>query len=237
MTTLLKPPPSSDNEAMLVVDKWAYSLGINTHTVAWYRIIAQWIDNNPLWFIRTKSNGVNAIMPTYHNWKHMSHVTDIAMQIATALDMNNVDKYNLFIACMFHDYGHSLGTYTDSYNINVACLKVKGIFNNHTISELNTTSMHNEAEILDIIKVTQYPFVITPETLSEKIIRDADLTMTLSKNVDEYASGLTSELSLPHSSLTKTTMLNFALEQEIYTDIVRETLLELKYNGILLSGI
>ena len=231
MTTLLKIPPSSDNGAMLVVDQWAYSLGINTHTVAWYRIIVQWIDNNPLWFIKTNGNGVNTIMPTYHNWKHMSHVTDIAMQVATELGMSKIDKYNLFIACMFHDYGHSLGTYTDSYNINVACLKVKSIFNNHTLSELNTLSMHNESEIIDIIKATQYPFVIKPETLSEKIIRDADLTMPMSKDANAYASGLSCELSLPHGTFTKTTMLNFALEQENFTDIVKENLLKLKFDG------
>lgn len=231
MNINLKIPPHTDNEAMLIVDQWAYSLGINTHTVAWYRIIAQWIDNNPLWFIKTNSSGTNTIMPTYHNWKHMSHVTDIAMQIATHLNMSTIDKYNLFIACMFHDYGHSLGTYTDSYNINVACLKVKSIFNNHTLSALNTLDKHNESEIIDIIKATQYPFVIKPETVSEKIIRDADLTMSMSNDADAYASGLTCELSLPHKSLSKDTMLNFALEQVIFTDVVRENLLKLKFNG------
>lgn len=228
MTIELKIPPHTDNEAMSVVDKWAYSVGINTHTVAWYRIITQWIDNNPTWFIKTNSSGTNTIMPTYHNWKHMSHVVDIAMQIATSLNMSTIDKYNLFIACMFHDYGHSLGTYTDSYNINVACLKVKGIFNNHTVSQLNTLDRHKEDEIIDIIKATQYPFVIKPETLSEKIIRDADITMAMSHDAPAYATGLNCELSLPHNTLSKTTMLNFALEQEIFTNIVRENLLQLK---------
>ena len=105
----------------------------------------------------------------YHNRYHscwmMSKVDRLAEAYVTSLE----SKTALVLAAMFHDFNHSGGIVSDEINIdnalkglNVACYDA---FTKHEIRD----------HAMRLIRVTEFPFVHKPETIEEKIIRDADI--------------------------------------------------------------
>lgn len=106
----------------------------------------------------------------YHN---PPHCVRTAMRCVELLIANGWrlqrDLAILICAALFHDFGHT-GRPPDRTNVKIAianlCIApcVQDYFNHNAIMEMSK-----------IIECTEYPFVIEPVTMLQKIIRDADL--------------------------------------------------------------
>jgi hypothetical protein len=83
-------------------------------------------------------------------------------------DLPYASTRELLIAAMFHDFNHSGGEQLDSVNISRALTGVSTFF-----KEFCGTGYPHLIHIC--IKCTEYPFVVEPCTIEQRIIRDADL--------------------------------------------------------------
>ncbi len=96
----------------------------------------------------------------------------------------------LFIAGLFHDYGHSGGALEDHINI----ARATAIVQNFNIQ----SGWMNE--ILSLIAVTEYPFIREPKTGARKALRDADLVcallLTPTMYFQQYVMGLRAEMEV-----------------------------------------
>lgn len=103
----------------------------------------------------------------YHNATHIAAVVTLCYEGAHYLNLTYYSLRTLLIAASLHDYGHSGGLRTDSENINIAVNKV------HSHKE----DAVRFKEVENIIRCTEFPYVLNPVTDSENIMRDADLMM------------------------------------------------------------
>ena len=113
----------------------------------------------------------------YHNYYH---TCCMIVNADAAVNWYNRDPRNilidiashqeLLIACIFHDIGHTAGQYNDTVNI----AKAMG-------AALNATFYPHirKSEVLNLIAVTEFPFIRKPTTLTQQIIRDCDLLQVL----------------------------------------------------------
>lgn len=133
---------------------------------------------------------------TYHNNEHMMAV---AVRSVELLHMEtSADKYEftnqeeiLMVAGMFHDMNHSGGEEEDEVNISIALAALDQV--GGTLDSRFYAGFTENVE--RVIQVTQYPFVLDPEYLDEKIIRDADMLYSLEANgVRIIMEGLRSEM-------------------------------------------
>jgi len=72
----------------------------------------------------------------------------------------------ILITCLFHDFNHSMGEKSDKENIIEA------------ISAFQKYTRENEKineKVINLIKATEYPYVVSEVDISGKIIRDADM--------------------------------------------------------------
>lgn len=132
---------------------------------------------------------------TYHNYAHMEAVTLQAFEIAEKnYNFSLMQKHILFLACMFHDYGHRQSKGPDIDNINKAMDSLDEIAKSTLFKE----QYFNRILMLagETIKVTEYPFVYLPFNDIERIIRDADLTMMVQLDGGYFLKGLCNELEL-----------------------------------------
>jgi hypothetical protein len=74
----------------------------------------------------------------------------------------------LIVAALFHDFDHSGGVETDDVNIDRAVCAFIGRLD---------FSRHFKYNVIKFIENTQYPFIHTPVSIEQKILRDADLMM------------------------------------------------------------
>lgn len=153
----------------------------------------------------------------YHNTQHMKHMAGIAVFLLENSDeykaMSKADQHLystlLLIACCWHDYGHSAGRYPDDVNIHNAGEAFVAWFNTEwdemltyatgTTYYIDTPAGMAEAVkysrlILEILKVTEFPFVYNPTTILQKCARDADLLYTFDHNTGQIVHGLYLEL-------------------------------------------
>lgn len=115
----------------------------------------------------------------YHNLYHTFTVTFYCWLYSERLQMNeeslrNIKNIkNLLLAALFHDVDHSGGESSDSHNVLMAKRALMEALNAE--GELDRYE-----EIADIINATQFPYIIDDKdlTLSQKIIRDADLSQS-----------------------------------------------------------
>lgn len=87
----------------------------------------------------------------------------------------------LLIACLYHDLGHSMGKFSDTTNVALAVTAARGGNEEgqlYCVSSTLGADLHIDT-ICNIIAVTEYPFIRTPKTLCEQIIRDCDLLQSL----------------------------------------------------------
>lgn len=107
-------------------------------------------------------------MLPYHNPQHCIRT---AMRAYELFQLENVDfdLKVLMVACLFHDFGHT-GQRPDSKNIDIA---VNALWACESVQRALSRRDIKHAERM--IRVTEFPFVHEPETIYEKIIRDADL--------------------------------------------------------------
>lgn len=174
----------------------------------------------------------------YHNNLHQALVTIVAAFLSSyalqdktipALTWENINKtpsgsfdYDLVVACAFHDYNHSAGKQSDNRNILRAILGL--------------TSFVEIGYITDIIQVTEYPFIRTPKTSNEKIIRDADLLcgllMSPTMYYQEYVIGLREEIGVSQNRIISVEevvegLMHFTQNAEFY--FVKGTVIETQY--------
>ena len=106
----------------------------------------------------------------YHGIDHLFEVFKFSYSISQFVpDNDEINKLELLIACLFHDYNHSCGKLKDSENISNA---IDGLTMFHKIYpefDLKITK--------DIIRATEYPYTLSDEdlTIEQKIIRDSDM--------------------------------------------------------------
>lgn len=157
------------------------------------------------------------VFPAYHMWRHMF---DVALVTNTLAKTCGANQKVLMIASLLHDYGHSLGKKPDKENINCAIINAGILMKKYNVKLSEEECLY----VLNLINVTEYPFVHEVTTIEQKIIRDADLTMSLMPL--DYDVRLQAEMrhKFPEIVITRDEMKKFALSCEIYTDYTKEAL-------------
>jgi predicted metal-dependent HD superfamily phosphohydrolase len=122
---------------------------------------------------------------TYHNIAHTQLVVKKATELAELMELDDKQKELLLLAAWFHDTGYSEGTeHHEEASTSIAeeFLKAK------KYSETDIATISN------IIRVTKMG--VKPNTILEKIIKDADCAHVGSKNYSETSELLRKELEL-----------------------------------------
>lgn len=140
----------------------------------------------------------------YHNAAHCRSVAlrcfDLAMMAGTPVFFEQDEIVVLLCAALFHDFGHKGSTVTDSVNVETAkAAAVKYL-------TFNATREFYEDEvnaILELITVTEFPFIHDPQNLLQQIIRDADLMQCFDPDgISTIFDGLYQELEVKLGKLT-----------------------------------
>jgi predicted metal-dependent HD superfamily phosphohydrolase len=140
---------------------------------------------------------------TYHNLKHTMGVVNAVDKLCDAEKIALSDKEILLISAWFHDTGYTKGCENhedSSVEIATAFLKEKG------------KSEEYIAKVSDLIKVTTKGHV--PQTLLEKIIKDADYFHILDDDYINSCEGLRKEWENVEGKLF--TELEWAKENEFF---------------------
>lgn len=105
----------------------------------------------------------------YHGIDHLFEVFKFSYSISQFVTNDEINKLELLMACLFHDYNHSCGKLKDSENISNA---IDGLTMFHKIYPEFDLEMTK-----DIILATEYPYTLPDEglTIEQKIIRDSDM--------------------------------------------------------------
>lgn len=133
---------------------------------------------------------------TYHNNDHMMYVAIKSVELFLLETKEGMGDTHmpipaLLVAGMLHDINHSGGEEEDDVNIERALAVLDSMAG--TLDEKHYTGF--SADVESIIQVTQYPFVLDPDTLEEKCIRDADILYSTTPNaVGVIMEGLRSEM-------------------------------------------
>jgi hypothetical protein len=90
-------------------------------------------------------------------------------------EVSDKDLYVLLVSAMFHDFSHSGGVHPDSVNIDTAIGGMERCLRNYLNNDRETEAIIHECA--EIIKATQYPYVIDDKDLSirQRIIRECDV--------------------------------------------------------------
>jgi len=146
--------------------------------------------------ISNKSNNL-----PYHGIDHLFEVMRfcyVTMENDDLCKESMINKKELLIAALFHDYNHSGGKETDDVNITYAIDGVKLFYNENPVFDLD--------EVISLIKITQYPYTVLESdlTLSGKILRDSDLCYLFHDlSIVKLYSGLRSEFGNSLSDFLK----------------------------------
>jgi hypothetical protein len=159
----------------------------------------------------------------YHSFNHMMLVTQ---QIYNGFQKSyeELPYLNLLLAGMFHDMNHTMGKETDEINIKLACVALKDWWR-FSGSKIDTSYMVvNINEIVNIIRATQYPYVIKDEDLTrpQQLIRDCDLLIALESNWFQNYLGLNAEMGVGDVSLTLSKSVEFYGNVTMRTDWAKE---------------
>ncbi len=131
-----------------------------------------------VYYARTLFHTAQNLRHPYHNFRHMFHILWLcheACRYYTAkLKLTPRQKRNLLIAALFHDFDHSGVMGHDDLNIERA---IRGL-RKHLLKR----DKPYEEEISDLIRGTQYPYVVDGGTLElcGQILRDADVSQAFS---------------------------------------------------------
>lgn len=147
----------------------------------------------------------------YHNLQHAFTVAINAMRIADSVAMPRMDRAVLLVAALYHDFGHSAGELTDDENIRIA---VEGV-RQHLTPALGSPFVD---AVVDLIPITEYPFTREPESLCEKVLRDADLLQHFEPDGERFTKGLAEELGF---EITRESTVTFLMAQQMYTEAGR----------------
>lgn len=167
---------------------------------------------------KNKSN-----LAPYHNFNHMMLVTQ---QIYNGFQNSNekLPYWNLLLAGMFHDMNHTMGGETDEINVKLACMALKDWWK-YSGSKIDISFMEVDInEIINIIKATQYPYVINDEDLTrpQQLIRDCDLLIVMQSNWFQNLLGLNDEMSVNDINLVLSKSIDFYNNVTMRTDWAKE---------------
>jgi len=121
----------------------------------------------------------------YHNLSHTKRVVEKTQELIEGMQIPENEALQLLLAAWLHDTGYINGTENhEERSVSIASkfLKEQGVSDNDITS------------IGSIIMATKMGY--QPQTLHEKIIRDADCSHLGSKNFDEFAQLLRKEWEL-----------------------------------------
>lgn len=164
------------------------------------------IKNNKLLqdIIREHLLNNTALNAPYHNFIHHLVVANSCNDAADYYNLSAKDRLELIVAALWHDFNHSMGAKKDDWNVQEA---IRAFSDWHyQYSVIPDDSIPDKNNVINIIKATQYPYVIPVEelNLSQKIIRDADLTQLAQNNrIQHVYIGLATEMKLPVKDILK----------------------------------
>jgi len=110
----------------------------------------------------------------YHNWFHTCCMICNCIEGAQAHDLSFRECHLIGLSALFHDFNHSGGKKIDAENINVAISNLLSV-----VPQQLGYNFLDVYQMRETIRVTQYPFIYTPKTIEQKIIRDVDLMQIL----------------------------------------------------------
>lgn len=186
----------------------------------------------------------------YHGIRHILNVFK-AVNDLSLNGLSDIEKEALYIAVLFHDYGHTAGIYDDEYNVKFAIDEFKFFVGRLNYQLEPKDKYYDELvnQVIDNIKATQYPYVIPKEELtrSQKLIRTADLIQVIYGNViTDYVLPLYSEMIVSKDKdmdlitfidgcIDFWTKIEFPIN-DIYCELIKEnTIIEFqKYKEILI---
>jgi hypothetical protein len=157
-------------------------------------IIAREADVLPRAFRYIIDNNTSNHAP-YHHLNHMLRVMSFCNEGCKYHRLTGKSRTNLLVAALFHDFDHTMGEKNDEANVQNA---IQGVQIWYSSNPLNSSNINIE-RVIEIIKATQYPYVIKQEdlTLEQSIIRDADLMMPLDSDwLDNLIIGLSTEMKI-----------------------------------------
>ncbi len=164
-------------------------------------------------FINISNNESNHL--PYHGIDHLFEVMRFAFitfENDPLCKESNINKLELLIAALFHDYGHSGGKTTDDINIGNAINGVSLFHSANPEFDLN--------EVINLIKATEYPYTV-PEselTLSSKVLRDSDMCyLFYDVSMVKLYSGLRTEFGTNYSTFL-TNQVAFINGMTFYTE-------------------
>lgn len=158
------------------------------------KIIAEEKDVLPRAFRFIVENNSSNAAP-YHSLHHMLRVTHYCSAGCLYHNITGSRRTMLLTAAMFHDFNHSQGKEKDDKNIKRA---LDGLSEFYLSNPLNRTNTDLNT-MFNIIRATEYPYVIPAEelTLEQSIIRDADLMPSLEVDwINTMIVGLKEELNV-----------------------------------------
>ncbi|MFW6225637.1 MAG: hypothetical protein ACOC3V_01595 [bacterium] len=123
------------------------------------------------------NNNIGAYNP-YHSTFHLIDVFTKCMEISHVYKLPEKDILELGLAALFHDFNHSGGRLKDYENIELA-LTAFNIFYNDNIDKFNSLNKDN---IIELIKITEYPHKRKPSNVKEMILIDSDMIQCYNKN-------------------------------------------------------
>jgi len=220
--------PKTKKEILQGVRVAAYSLYMVDEEEDFNNFLDEWVNLNPV-FAYNKKTG--EYMITYHNWCHMGHVTILAQQFGNYLNLDHYDLVVMFFATMFHDFKHSFGELCDAENIQIALSEFEYFIThnkfcvNYIAKKFPTLFLKSKfiRDVYETIYRTEYPFIHKAVSPVQKVMRDIDLTMSLSP-LDIFGIGLTNETKNKFGTLDRFTMAEFALQQDFYYPEIKETI-------------
>ena len=147
---------------------------------------------SPLKYVMLHSKSNHA---GYHNFFHVQTLFEQCYE-ALRYETVHASRDNVVLtAVLFHDFNHSMGEKNDAENIKRAIAGFK-----KWNTKYNGGNKEFFAEVVEVIKATQYPYAIDAKDLSieQAIIRDADLTQILQPTwIAMNVLGLAKELKKP----------------------------------------
>lgn len=168
----------------------------------------------------------------YHNTQHMYAVAQLGLDLLRVcpeyLGMNSLDRYcselTVVTTGLWHDYGHTAGVLTDAENIEIATNAfIAYVEANMTAQKRAGATLawesfsHVVGDVVNALRVTEFPFVHEPVTIEQRVIRDADLLYTVCNSTSTILGGLYAEL-LP--KLNGMSFTDFVKGQQAFHDNV-----------------
>ena len=137
----------------------------------------------------------SSIVAPYHNQIHIMNMCNTITEIYLNDKKISEREYELLlIAALFHDINHSQGKLSDIENVKIAIVEFKKFIDHYMNLKLEQYEIDN---IIDLIKITQYPYINDTESESQKIMRDSDLSQIFNYNnlFGHYVCGIKNELA------------------------------------------